>query len=296
MSRSRSTGSTSPRRASWRLALGGRRRTPATISFAGPGKRDAELDAAIAAGVTLNLESEGEAERALAIGARLGRDAAARGPGQSRFRDQGLGHAHGRRRQAVRGRCRAGAGAGPADHRRRRRMARLPHLRRLAGARRRRPDRGAAGDARAGRRAGRGGRRARRRWSISAAASASPISTASSRSTSRRSARRWPRRWRRGRAILADTQLRDRARPLAGRRGGRLSDPDRRPQGEPRQDLPGHRRRHAPPARRLGQFRPGRPPQLSGRHRQPLRRAGRGGGRASSAACARRSTGSPTTS
>ena len=31
----------------------------------------------------------------------------------------------------------------------------------------------------------------RRRWSISAAASASPISTASSRSTSRRSARRW---------------------------------------------------------------------------------------------------------
>ena len=31
------------------------------ISFAGPGKRDDELAAAIAAGVTLNLESEGEA-------------------------------------------------------------------------------------------------------------------------------------------------------------------------------------------------------------------------------------------
>lgn len=44
----------------------------ATISFAGPGKRDAELEAAIRAGVTLNLESEGEAERALAIGDRLG--------------------------------------------------------------------------------------------------------------------------------------------------------------------------------------------------------------------------------
>lgn len=43
------------------------------ISFAGPGKRDAELEAAIRAGVTLNLESEGEAERALAIGDRLGR-------------------------------------------------------------------------------------------------------------------------------------------------------------------------------------------------------------------------------
>jgi diaminopimelate decarboxylase len=44
---------------------------PARISFAGPGKRDAELEAAIAAGVTLNLESEGEAARALAIAARL---------------------------------------------------------------------------------------------------------------------------------------------------------------------------------------------------------------------------------
>lgn len=42
------------------------------ISFAGPGKRDAELEAAIRAGVTLNLESEGEAERALTIGDRLG--------------------------------------------------------------------------------------------------------------------------------------------------------------------------------------------------------------------------------
>lgn len=45
---------------------------PARISFAGPGKRDAELEAAIAAGVTLNLESEGEAGRALAIAGRLG--------------------------------------------------------------------------------------------------------------------------------------------------------------------------------------------------------------------------------
>lgn len=42
------------------------------VSFAGPGKRDRELEAAIRAGVTLNLESEGEAERALAIGERLG--------------------------------------------------------------------------------------------------------------------------------------------------------------------------------------------------------------------------------
>jgi len=43
------------------------------VSFAGPGKRDEALEAAILAEVTLNLESEGEAERALALGARLGR-------------------------------------------------------------------------------------------------------------------------------------------------------------------------------------------------------------------------------
>jgi len=44
----------------------------AKVSFAGPGKRDAELEAAILAGVTLNLESEGEAARAIAIADRLG--------------------------------------------------------------------------------------------------------------------------------------------------------------------------------------------------------------------------------
>ena len=41
-------------------------------SFAGPGKRDAELEAAVGAGVTINLESSGEADRALAIAGRLG--------------------------------------------------------------------------------------------------------------------------------------------------------------------------------------------------------------------------------
>jgi diaminopimelate decarboxylase len=44
-----------------------------SISFAGPGKRDEELTAAIGAGATVNLESEGEATRALAIAERLGR-------------------------------------------------------------------------------------------------------------------------------------------------------------------------------------------------------------------------------
>jgi len=46
---------------------------PARVSFAGPGKRDDELEAAIAAGVTLNCESEGEAERSLSIGQRIGK-------------------------------------------------------------------------------------------------------------------------------------------------------------------------------------------------------------------------------
>ncbi len=43
------------------------------VSFAGPGKRDDELEAAILAGATLNCESEGEGERALAIGQRVGK-------------------------------------------------------------------------------------------------------------------------------------------------------------------------------------------------------------------------------
>ena len=46
---------------------------PERISFAGPGKRDDELEAAIFAGVTLNLESEGEGRRALAIADRIGK-------------------------------------------------------------------------------------------------------------------------------------------------------------------------------------------------------------------------------
>jgi diaminopimelate decarboxylase len=45
------------------------------ISMAGPGKRDAELAAAIEAGITINLESEREAERALEAARTLGRPA-----------------------------------------------------------------------------------------------------------------------------------------------------------------------------------------------------------------------------
>jgi diaminopimelate decarboxylase len=42
------------------------------ISFAGPGKRTDELEAAIRAGATINLESESEAQRAVAIGEWMG--------------------------------------------------------------------------------------------------------------------------------------------------------------------------------------------------------------------------------
>jgi diaminopimelate decarboxylase len=43
------------------------------VSFAGPGKSEAAIEAALRAGVTINVESEAEAERALAIAERLGR-------------------------------------------------------------------------------------------------------------------------------------------------------------------------------------------------------------------------------
>ena len=42
------------------------------VSFAGPGKTDAELTQAVAAGVTIELESGGEASRVIAAGERLG--------------------------------------------------------------------------------------------------------------------------------------------------------------------------------------------------------------------------------
>ncbi|MFC4255909.1 pyridoxal-dependent decarboxylase, exosortase A system-associated [Altererythrobacter xixiisoli] len=46
---------------------------PARISFAGPGKRDGELEQAIVHGVTLNCESPAEIRRSLAIADRVGR-------------------------------------------------------------------------------------------------------------------------------------------------------------------------------------------------------------------------------
>ncbi len=45
---------------------------PGLVSFAGPGKSDKDLSCAIAAGVVLNMESEGEMERIAVIAKRLG--------------------------------------------------------------------------------------------------------------------------------------------------------------------------------------------------------------------------------
>lgn len=45
---------------------------PGLISFAGPGKSDADLRCAVAAGVVLNMESEGEMERLAVVGKSLG--------------------------------------------------------------------------------------------------------------------------------------------------------------------------------------------------------------------------------
>ena len=71
---------------------------------------------------------------------------------------------------------------------------------------------------------------------------------------------------------------RDRTRPL--HRGGvrRVRHPGGRSQGVARAHLPRGRRRHAPPVGGVRQLRPGHPPQLSDRRRQPAQRAGRVGG------------------
>ena len=112
------------------------------ITFAGPGKRDDELDAGIAAGATVSVESEGEARRAILAGERLGirpgsRSASIR-RSRSTWQDQ-----HGRHAEPVRNRCRARGRTGPGPARGRCRLARPAHVRRRPVPRRRRADRGA---------------------------------------------------------------------------------------------------------------------------------------------------------
>jgi diaminopimelate decarboxylase len=85
----------------------------------------------------------------------------------------------------------------------------------------------------------------------------------------------------------------DRTGALPGGRGRRVRGARDRPQGLARPGVPGHRRRPAPPPGGVGQFRPGDPQELSGRDRQP--HGGLPGTRCPwSARCARRSTCWPT--
>ena len=83
--------------------------TRATISFAGPGKSDAELAQAVAAGMLINVESMREIELLAAHRRRAWAAAARGGARQPRLRAEVLGHEDGRRAQAVRHRRRAGA-------------------------------------------------------------------------------------------------------------------------------------------------------------------------------------------
>ena len=153
-------------------------------------------------------------------------------------------------------------------------LAGLPRLRRLAEPQRRDPRRGAArapstsllrladkahaaGDA----------------TSTSAAASASPTSTRTSRSTSRGSASDLARAA--GRRACAPALPRRRVvielgRYLVGECGVYVTRVVDRKVSRGH-DVRRRRRRHAPPARRLGQLRPGHPAQLPARGRQPAR-------------------------
>ena len=96
------------------------------------------------------------------------------------------------------------------------------------------------------------------------------------------------------RPALPDARVLRRARTLHRRRVWRLRHQGRRPQGVTGQDLPRRRRGHAPPARRLGELRPGDQAQLPPRHRQPHGRGTERDRARSSAACAHRSTCSAT--
>ena len=87
------------------------------MTFAGPGKRDDELDAGIAAGATISVESEGEARRAILAGERLGIRPKLAVRVNPPFAIENGKITHGRSAEPVRSRCgaRARTGPGPAS-------------------------------------------------------------------------------------------------------------------------------------------------------------------------------------
>ena len=267
------------------------------VSFAGPGKTPAELSQAVAAGVTIELESETEATRVVGdrrAARRSGRASPCASIPTSRSRARGCGWAAARSSSAsTPSGCPtcsptlagadlellgfhifAGSQNLNAEILCEAQRTTVELALRLAEAS---PDAGPLPEHR---------RRLRH-----------PVLRARRAARSRRD-RREPRRPDGGRdpPEPPGRARGRRARSLHRRRVRDLRDPDRRSQGVARQDLPGRRRRAAPSARRVRQLRPGDPPQLSGRDRRPRRRAPTRDRHASSAASARRSTCSPTTS
>ena len=136
----RSTASTWPRPAS----SDGSRIWACRSASPGPGKRDQQLETAIRAGITINIESEGEAERALAIagqGPRAPKLAVRVNPP---FALKGAGMKMGGLAEPVRGRPRPRTRARSPVDRGRGRLAWPAHLRRQPGAPRRSADRRAS--------------------------------------------------------------------------------------------------------------------------------------------------------
>ena len=237
-------------------------------------RRVAELGQAVAAGVTIELESETEARRVArgrASGSAYGRASPSASTRTSRIKGSGMRMGGGPQQFGV------DAEQVPALLAEldggRRRLPRLPRLRRsqnlnadvIAEAQQQ------TVDARA--RSSRSRRPAPSATSTSAAASASrtstsdePLDLAAVAEQLSAAARR------RGSARAPGRAGRRRARPLHRRRVRRLRHPRRRPEGLPRPALPRGRRRAASPARRFRQLRPGHPPELPGRDRQPRRR------------------------
>ena len=122
------------------------------MTFAGPGKRDDELEAGIEAGATISVESEGEAaprDPAPASASASSRSSRSGSIRRSRSRMAGSPWARGRARSAsMRSASRSGRGPARSGCR----LARPAHLRRRPVPRRRRADRGAPGDHRLRRR------------------------------------------------------------------------------------------------------------------------------------------------
>ena len=256
-----------------------RRCRPIAVSFAGPGKTDAELRQAVAAGVTIELESRDRgATASCATASELGvrpRVAIRVNPD---FAGQGL-------RACGWAAARSSSASTPS---------RCPALLDELAARRRRLRRASTCSPARRTSAPRSSCEAQRKTVDLVLELAEHVPGAGALRQPRRRLRHpllregraastWPRRRqprRAGRRTRSRPQLPDArvvielGRYIVGE-CGRLRDPRRRPQGLPRADLPRRRRRHAPPAGRLRQLRPGDPAQLPDRDRQPDGRASR---------------------